>query len=122
MPKPARRTHARGDTTADRRARRPDRIDPCQLYGIDEICCTLDISRPIFYRLVAAGRLKLIDPPIDSRPRVTGLEIQRFLGQSGDENRAEAATATPLPVSLPVGACGPPAAENLRTRGRARCP
>jgi hypothetical protein len=77
MPKRSRR---REPTIAERRASRPKEIDPNQLYSISETCAAIDVSRPQFYRLVAQKRLKLLDPPLDSRPRIAGSEILRLIG------------------------------------------
>jgi hypothetical protein len=79
MPKRSRR---REPTVAERRADRPARIDPNQLYSVSETCAALSLSRPQFYRLKDTGRIRLIDPPLDSRPRISGAEIQRLIGVS----------------------------------------
>lgn len=75
-----RRRRSREPSPTERRSGRPVQIDAGQAYSIDEVCAALDISRAQFYRLRAAERLKLIEPPLDSRPRVAGVEILRLIG------------------------------------------
>jgi hypothetical protein len=75
---PKRRT--RIVASAERRTHRPAQIDAHQLYSVTEVCAALDMSRMQYYRLVAAGRLRPLDPPLDSRPRIPGVEILRVLG------------------------------------------
>lgn len=74
------RRRSREPSAPERRASRPNQIDPGQAYGIDEVCAALDISRAQFYRLRDSERLRLIEPPLDSQPRVAGAEILRLIG------------------------------------------
>jgi hypothetical protein len=87
---PKRRTRVIG--SAERRTQRPAQIDAHQLYSVVEVCAALDVSQPQYYRMVASGRLRPLDPPLDSRPRIPGTEILRVLG------------VTPQPAAAPIGA------------------
>lgn len=80
-----RRRRSREPSPEERRSARPSQVDPGQAYSIDEVCAALDISRAQFYRLRDAQRLRLIDPPLDSRPRVAGAEILRLIGAASHQ-------------------------------------
>jgi len=82
------RSKAKKDAATERRANRPARIDPHQAYSINETCAALDLSRPQFYVLLRSRRLRVIDPPLDSRPRVSGSEILRLLGAAPESAAA----------------------------------
>lgn len=60
----------------ERRAKRPAQIDPAQLYGLEEGFAAIDSSRADGYKLIGAGRLKVVY--IGKRPRIPGAEIIRF--------------------------------------------
>jgi excisionase family DNA binding protein len=79
------RERLRTSRRAEQRAKRPTAIDPGQAYSVEETCAALDISRPTFYKLLDAGRIRTI-PSIDGRRRVSGAEIFRIT--AGDAQAA----------------------------------
>lgn len=64
--------------TGERRAQRPDRIDPVQLYSVEETCAALDVSRAALYQLFTKGDIRSVDQ-LTRRRRVAGAEIMRYV-------------------------------------------